>query len=115
MKLNIYLFLIKDDELLQKYNEIWEIVKNSLKKEFDCEPVYNQKYLKAKIKSYNEKINTNFHNSKIPREGSQFIFLSVILIDPVFRTGKNYYPQVILEECKYGVKEKRFLSILLMI
>ena len=80
MKLNIYLFLIKDDELLQKYNEIWEIVKNNLKKEFDCEPVYNQKYLKAKIKSYNEKINTNFHNSKIPREGSQFIFLSVILI-----------------------------------
>ena len=32
-------FLIKDDELLAKYNEIWEKVNNSLKKEFDSEPV----------------------------------------------------------------------------
>ena len=66
---------MKDDELLQKYNEIWEKVKNSLKKEFDSEPVYNEKYLKAKIKSYNGKINTNFHGNKIPKKGSQLIWL----------------------------------------
>ena len=42
-------FLIKDDELLEKYNGIWEKVKNSIKKEFDSEPLYNEKYLKAKI------------------------------------------------------------------
>ena len=65
-------FLIKDDKLLEEYNEIWEMVKNSIKKEFDCKPVYNEKYLKAKIKSFNGKINTNFHSYKIPREGSQF-------------------------------------------
>ena len=100
-------FLIKDDKLLEKYNEIWEKVKNSLKKEFDSEPVCKEKYLKVKIKSYNGKINTNFHNSKIPREGSQFICLSVILTDTVFRTSKNYYPQVFLEECKYVIKEKK--------
>ena len=68
-------FLIKDDKLLEKYNEIWEKVKNSLKKEFDSEPVYNEKYLKAKIKSYNGKINTNFHGNKIPKKGSQLICL----------------------------------------
>ena len=33
--------------------------------------------------------------------------LSVILIDFVFRTGKNYYPQVFLEEYKYVVREKK--------
>ena len=31
--------LIKDDEVLEKCNEIWEKVKNSIKKEFDSEPV----------------------------------------------------------------------------
>ena len=93
-------FLIKDDELWEKYNEIWEKVKNSIKKEFDSRPRYNEKYRKAKIKSYNVKINTNFHNNKVPREGFQFICLSVILIDSVFRTDKNYY-QVFLEEFKY--------------
>ena len=74
-------FLIKDDELLKKYNKIWKKVKNSLKKENDSEPVYNEKYLKAKVKSYNEKINTNFHENKIPNKGSHFICLSVSLID----------------------------------
>ena len=42
MKLNMS-FLIKDHELLEKYNEIWEKVKNSIKPEFDGEPVYNEK------------------------------------------------------------------------
>ena len=28
-------FFIKDDELSEKYNEIWEKVKNNIKKEFD--------------------------------------------------------------------------------
>ena len=67
-------------------------IKNSIKKEFDSEPMYNEKYLEANVKSYNGKINTNFHNNKILKESSQFICLSVILIDSVFRTGKNYYP-----------------------
>ena len=66
------------------------------------------------MKSYNGKTNTNFHDNKIPKEGSQFICLSVILIDSVFRTGKNY-DQVSLKECKYVNIEKGFLSILLMI
>ena len=69
--------------------------------------VYNEKYLKAERKSYNGIINTNFYNDKIPEEDSQFISLSVVLIDSVFRTGKDYYPQVFLEECKYVVKEKK--------
>ena len=59
------------------------------------------------MKSYNGKINTNFHNTKIPKEGSQFICLSVTLVDSVFRTGKNYYPQVFLKEFKDVVKEKK--------
>ena len=80
--------------------KIWGKVKISVKKEFDSKPVYNEKFLKAKIKSYNGKINTSFHNNKIPRDGSQVICLSVILINSLFRTGKNY-PKVFLEECEY--------------
>ena len=36
-------FLIEDDELLKKYNEIWKKVENSLKQEFDSEPIYMMK------------------------------------------------------------------------
>ena len=54
-----------------------------------------------------EKIKTNFHNNKTPKEGSQFICLSVILIDSVFRKVKSYYPKVVLEESKYVIKETK--------
>ena len=48
------------------------------------------KYVSFLIKkSCNGEINTNFHNNEIPREGSQFICLSLFLNDSVFKTGKN--------------------------
>ena len=62
--------LIKDDEFLEKYNEICEKFRNSTKKDFHSEPVYNEKHLKVKIKCYHGKINTSFHNNKIPKGNS---------------------------------------------
>ena len=44
---------------------------------------------------------------KYQNEVPQYICISVILIDSVFRIGENYCPQVFLEECKYVVKKKR--------
>ena len=41
-------FFIKDDDLLQAYNEIWEKVKDNLKKEFDSKPVYTKNIKKLK-------------------------------------------------------------------
>ena len=49
-------FLIKDNEQLEKYNEIWDKVRNTIKKRCYGEPVYNEKYLKTKIKSMKEKL-----------------------------------------------------------
>ena len=81
---NQYFFLDKrNGELLQKYNEIWNKVSNTIKKGFDSKLVYNEKYLRTKIKLYEGK-----PIDKIPKEGSQCIYLSVILIDSVFRAGK---------------------------
>ena len=68
-------FLVQDSKLLEKYNEIREKVSNIIKKGFDGEPVYNDKYLKNKIKSYKGKVNTNFHSDKIPKESSNCICL----------------------------------------
>ena len=43
-------FLIEDDDLLEKYNTIWDKVSVDIKKEFDSKPVYNKKCLKTKVK-----------------------------------------------------------------
>ena len=73
-------FLIKDNKLLEKYSEIWKKVRNAIIKECDSNPGYIKKYLRTKIKSYKRKINTNFCNNKISKEGSQYICSSVTLL-----------------------------------
>ena len=93
-KTELISFLIKNDEFLEKYNEIWDNFNNTIKKEFHRELVYNEKYIRTRIKFSEGKLNTNFHDNKMPKEESQCISLSVIFVDSVFRLGKNYHRQV---------------------
>ena len=67
MKLNIC-FFIKDDEFLEKCNEILDKVNSNSQKVLDNESVYNQTYLKTKIKSYYGKVNINFRDDKVPKK-----------------------------------------------
>ena len=57
-------FLIKDDDLLKKYNTIWDKVSADIKKEFNSQPVYNKEFLKTKIKSHGDKV-TDFYDKKL--------------------------------------------------
>ena len=59
-KIKYLSFLIKDNKLIEKYNEIQDKVSKFVEKIFDSEHIYNGKYLKTKIKSYERKINTIF-------------------------------------------------------
>ena len=65
----------------------------------------NDKYIKTKIKTYAASIITNFHNKKMPKEKAPCKCLSIIMIDSVIKANKKYYPQTLLEECKY-IQEK---------
>ena len=48
--------LVNDKEILKTYNEIWDKMKNLLGRKFDSEPVYNDKYMKAKKKFKQSKL-----------------------------------------------------------
>ena len=74
---------------------------------FESKPVYGEdvKYIKTKIKTYADSIITNFHNKKMPKEKAPCKCLSIIMIDSVIKANKKYYPQILLEECKY-IQEK---------
>ena len=58
--------MIENDDLLEKYNTIWDKARVDMKKEFDSEPVYNKKFLKTEIKSYGDEV-TDFYDKKIPK------------------------------------------------
>lgn len=67
-------FLIKDYELLKKYNKVLNKVWNTIRKGFYNEPVFNE-YLKTKTEPFIGKMNANSHDNGIPKEGSHCIFL----------------------------------------
>ena len=100
-------FLVKDKRLLKKYTKIWEAVEWLMKINFESKPVYGDdgKCIKTKIKTYAGSIITNFHNKKMPKEKAPCKCLSIIMIDSVIKANKKYYPQTLLEECKY-IQEK---------
>ena len=106
-------FLIKDDEVWDKYDKIWDVIKDKLGIKFHSEPVYEYKYLKAKVREFNGVIKTNFLGNDVPKENMHYICIACITIDSVMRMDKNNQPQVFLEECKYRVKKiqmSRFIS-----
>ena len=59
-------FLIEDDDLLEKYNTIWDKFSVEIKKEFDKEPVYKNVFLKTKIKSHGDEV-ADFYDKKFLR------------------------------------------------
>ena len=82
--------------------------------EFDSEPVYgdNDKYIKTKIKMYEDRVNTNFQGKKVPKENVSYKCLSLIMLDSVIRANKKCYPQTLLEECKYVIRKNKMENLI---
>ena len=82
--------------------------------EFDKEPVYGDKdkYIKTKIKMYEDRVNTNFQGKKVPKENASYKCLSLIMLDYVIRVNKKYYPQTLLEECKYVIRKNKMENLI---
>ena len=83
-------FLIKEDNLLGKYNTIWGKISVDIKKEFDSGLVYKQEILKLKIKSHGDEV-TDFYDKKIPKVDSKQTCLAVISLDSALKKDGNYY------------------------
>ena len=96
------------------YEKIWEKISNLLSIEFDSVPVYgdNDKYIKTKIKMYEDRVNTKFQGKKVPKENVSYKCLSLIMLDSVIRVNEKYYPQALLEECKYVIRKNKMENLI---
>ena len=93
--------------------KIWEVIKDKLGIIFYSEPVYEYKYLNAKVGEFDGIIRTNFLGNGIPKENMHYTCIACITIDSVLTIDKKNHPQVYLEECKYKVKKiqmSRFIN-----
>ena len=53
-------FMIKNDNVSDKYNEIWNVIKNKLSIKFHSEPIYDQTYIKAKVREFDGVVKQTF-------------------------------------------------------
>ena len=109
-------FLIKNSEVWQKYEDIWDVIKNKVDIKFHSQPIYENKYSKAKVREFNGNIKINFLGNNVPEENTYYTCIACILVkyllyfvtlDSVLKMNKKNYPQIYLEECKYRVKQVR--------
>ena len=98
-------FMIKDDKVWDKYDKIWNVIKDKVGTTFRSEPVYEYKYLRTKVREFDGAIKTNFLGNGVPKENMYYTCIACITIDSIMRMDKKYFPQVYLEECKYKVKK----------
>ena len=97
-------FFIKDDEVWERQDKIWDMIKDKLGIKFHSEPVYGYKYLKVKIREFNGVIKTNFLVNGMPKKNMHYTCIACITIDSV-------HPQVYLEECKQRIKKNTNIKI----
>ena len=73
----------------EKYENIWNLIKNKLGIKFHSEPIYEQKYLKAKLREFDCVIKSNYLGNNTPKENMHFTSIACITIDSVMRIDKK--------------------------
>ena len=89
-------FLIEDDDLLNKYNTIWDKVSTAIKKNL----IANLSiiiFFENQVKSYGDET-ADFHDKEVPKVGSNYNSVAVISLDSVLKKDGNYYLQPFFKE-----------------
>ena len=105
-------FLIEDEDLHLKYTDIWNKIKKLLGLKLHSQPIYDDKYIKTKVKTFNSMTNTLFSGNEIPKERNHCICIAAICVDSVLKIDKKNYPQVYLEQCKYKIKKEELVNFI---
>ena len=87
-------FLIKDDEVWEKYDKVWDVIKDKLGIKFHSEPVYEYKYLKAKVRKFDGVIKTNFLGNGMPKENMYYSCIACIIIDSDKKSSASLFRRV---------------------
>ena len=104
-------FVTNDEKYFEKYNKIWEVIRNLLKIDFTVNPFRDDIYSVAKFKIFNKINRTTFNNNHyIPMERNHYICIPVIDIDSILKIDKRAYPQAYLEQCKYKLKKRKIVK-----
>ena len=112
-KINQLMSLCVDDEkLLQKCKPIWIKIEDLKNIKLNTLPVYDNRYIKAKIRTYGDKVYTNFRELNVPEDDIECETFTVIFVDSLLVYENKYYLQVYLDNCTYKIVNKQMTDYL---
>ena len=74
-------FRIGDEKPLEKYKAIWTKIENLKNIKLNALPVYNDRYIKTKIRAFGDKVYANFRGSNVLEDDIECASFTVISID----------------------------------
>ena len=78
----------------------------------DALPVYNDRYIKSKIRTYNDKVSTTFCGLNVPEDGVECGSFKLISIDSLLVYENKYYLQILLDNCAHKIVDKQLIDYL---
>ena len=87
-------FSIDDEKLLEKYKAIWAKIEDLKSIELTALSGYDDRYIKTKIRTYGDKVYTNFHGLNVLEDDIECESFTVISIDSLLVYKSKYYLQV---------------------
>ena len=103
---------IDDEKLLDKYKTIWTKIEDLKNTELNALPVYDDRYIKFRIRKYGNKIYTNFRGLNVPGNNIECEFCTVIFINSLLVYENKYYLQVYLANCTHKIVDKKMIDYL---
>ena len=82
-------FMVKDDNVLDEYNKIWDKIKEKLNIKFHSKPFYDGTYIKVKVREFDGVRKTNILGNEVPKENMHYTCIACIIIDSVMTMDKK--------------------------
>ena len=104
-------FQIKGDEVWDKYNKLWDVIKDKLDIEIHSESVFEYKYLKTEVREFDDVIKTNFLDNDMPKENMHSTWIACIAINSVMRIDKKIIRKFIQKSVNIGPRKYKCLDL----
>ena len=93
--------LSEEEAWKTQYKKIWDMVESQLLEKLATESIKREgRNVNGKWKTWKERIKINFHSQDVAYN-MHCNAMAVLKFDSVYKQGKNYHPQVYIQECKY--------------
>ena len=105
-------FRTDDKKLIEKQKAIWTKTEDVKNIKLDALPVYDHKYIKTKVRTYDDKVQTNFYDLNVPEDDIECEYFTVISVDSLLVYNGKYYLQVFLDNYAYKIVKKQITDYL---